>query len=107
MKSTEAAETVQTHVCLSSVCVRERERAREIKCVFGTVREQEGKCVMSSDGKRFRGALCVCVCACVCVCLFSPCYDLLQSMRTFISPPSLHGRGADSNERGLSVSSYL
>ena len=56
------------HMSVCQVCVWERERAREIKCVFGTVREQEGKCVMSSDGKRFRGALCVCVRVCVCVC---------------------------------------
>lgn len=62
---------------------------------FGTVCEQGGKCAMGSDGKRFRG---LCVCA---VC--SPHAMTFYSMRTFISTSSLHGRGADGTERGLSL----
>lgn len=42
-------------------------------------------------------------CLCLRARVFSPCYDLLQSMRTFIFTPSLHGRGADRTERGLSL----
>lgn len=74
------------------VCLREGDWDTEWGSVYGTVCEQAG--TMSSDGKRFRGALWVSV--------FSSCCDLLLN-EYFHIPPSLHGRSADRTERGLSL----
>lgn len=91
VKSTEAAATVQTHVYLPRVCVRVWESV--CVCVFGVV--CEGKCTMSSDGKRVRGALCV-------VCVLPMLWPSTQWGLSY-PLPCLHGRGVEGTERGLSL----